>query len=107
LNADDESIKAVALQKYLLLHSQHDELVRRIRASPSSSSAASSASSSPTTRILEEKDDEEQLLSINSQIRDILTELLDCVSGQNDPNFRAWVRLRLVETEQELQISRK
>jgi hypothetical protein len=55
--------------------------------------------------MLEEREDEEQLISINNQIRAILTELLDCVSAQNDPNFRAWVRLRLAETEQELQIS--
>jgi hypothetical protein len=91
--------KAMALQKYLLLHSRHDELVRRIS---SSSSASSSMLSSPTRVSGSRGGDEEKLISVNNQTKAILIELLDCASEQDDPNFRVWVRSRLVETEEEL-----
>ncbi|KAH0545371.1 hypothetical protein FGG08_000512 [Glutinoglossum americanum] len=95
--------RAVALQKYLLLHSQRGELIRRIN---SSSFASLSAPSSPTRIPEDPEDDEEQLISINNQTKAILIELLNCVSPQGDPSFRAWVQSRLSETERELSLYR-
>ncbi|KAI9776638.1 MAG: hypothetical protein M1839_009444 [Geoglossum umbratile] len=107
--------RAKALQTYLLLHSQHDELLRRLQspssstsASPSPSPTPSSAAPPPPTNTLPasrsntDQDPYALLLTVNNQTKAILTSLLACSSAREDPNFRAWVQSRLMETEQEL-----
>ncbi|KAI9763858.1 MAG: hypothetical protein M1840_009042 [Geoglossum simile] len=105
--------RAQALQTYLLLHSQHDELVRRLQSpspspSPTTPSTSLNALSSPSPppppppQDSNYQDPQTLLLTINNQTKATLTSLLACSSTREDPNFRAWVQSRLMETEQEL-----
>ncbi|KIN05693.1 hypothetical protein OIDMADRAFT_100653 [Oidiodendron maius Zn] len=167
-----EPERAFALQRYLLLHSQHDTLQRRLseistsallstsgspahspdrlrQGSLSSHSSSSSSSSSPNSNgpphflstrnrldrsgsmpllhsgepiavarrsslpgvidnsfLVAIEEEEEKLLNVNLQIKNTLTELLNCGSVRNDKRYRAWVQSRLMDAERELKGSR-
>ncbi|KAI9055860.1 hypothetical protein LZ554_000798 [Drepanopeziza brunnea f. sp. 'monogermtubi'] len=155
--------RAFALQKYLLLHSQHDALQKHLAqissafpstmTSPTSTPSRSrfpSVSSStdsedgllmsspyaepnnqrrgsiprlnqrpqlhkrrsslPTVvdeSILDAIDeDENKLKDVNMQIKQTLTDLLNCESVRNDNKYRLWVQTRLMDAEKELKGSR-
>lgn len=165
--------RAFALQKYLLLHSQHDALQKHLEkittsvptttdTSPSHSpcrygrhssvsSQSTSLSSSPdsSTNCLSQhpipsnphhhrsssvahryarppivtrrsslptifdenmrgeiEQDEMKLKSVNQQIKNTLTELLNCESVRGDRRYRMWVQTRLMDAERELKTER-
>ncbi|TAQ90916.1 hypothetical protein B7494_g817 [Chlorociboria aeruginascens] len=158
--------RAFALQKYLLLHSQHDALQKHLEeiassptTTPSSPSSPSSSpdrhhqhrqslSSSPpslspsqqrhhhrsstagcsgsgshryipgTRRaslppIIDDStadalasEESKKLKDVNMQIKNTLTELLNCESVRSDTRYRKWIQTRLMDAERELKEER-
>lgn len=50
--------------------------------------------------------DEMKLKSVNQQIKNTLTELLNCESVRGDRRYRMWVQTRLMDAERELKTER-
>lgn len=107
--------RAVNLQKYLVLHAQHEDLLSQVASltshkrrpnqllnyhgPPSSTTAGSEAHSFIPP--------ERKLYHVNQQIKTTLTELLNCESVKRDRLYRAWVQTRLMEAERELKQGRR
>lgn len=123
--------RAFNLQKYLLLHSQHNALhthLATLLATPSAptsptgddstlpsvpSSTRRRGSSLPPSyfaphaesdEVLEE---ERKLTNVNQQIKATLTELLNCDSVRQDRLYSVWVQSRLMDAERELKEGRR
>uniref|UniRef100_L2FEJ3 Uncharacterized protein n=1 Tax=Colletotrichum fructicola (strain Nara gc5) TaxID=1213859 RepID=L2FEJ3_COLFN len=131
LPLSQEQTSNFALQQYLLLHSQHEELrqhldqIRPITTTCSTSLASSpsvrrSSLSSPKARrssslapIADETtiwavaEEEQRLFDVNEGMKRALMELLNCEQVRSDSSFRMWVQCRLMDTEKELRSERR
>src|SRR5256885_1099632 len=97
-NIADGPSQAYSLQKYLVLHNQHDAILKQLSAPPaparspirrSSLSPTSSTSTSSTDSTLSALDEgDERLYEINMQIKTTLTDMLNLESVRRDPSFR-------------------
>ncbi|ROT37495.1 hypothetical protein SODALDRAFT_325092 [Sodiomyces alkalinus F11] len=124
----DANSSDVALQKYLILHSQHQELRRNLdhirssapslgrnhtrRASVAgppkmyrgSPGVSPTADESVMGQVVEE---ERRLFDVNEAMKRALMEMLNGAQAKHDPAFRTWVQCRLMDTEKELRSERR
>jgi len=115
-----------AIQKYMLLSSQQDQLRQRLSLTtddaPSSSlpaqpttfgsdpiSIPGSTPRSPPSPLsprssfsTEDREDDARLYQVNKQIKSTLTDLLNNESVKHDDKFRFWVQRQLMEAEMEM-----
>ncbi|KFY09977.1 hypothetical protein V491_07862 [Pseudogymnoascus sp. VKM F-3775] len=105
--------RAYALQKYLLLHSQHETLQCQQRRRGSTSNTQIAGPATMTRRsslpalvdegvLREAEDGENKLISVIEQIKCTLTDLLSSESVKDDNRYRMWVQTRLMNAEKEL-----
>ena len=101
------------LQKYLLLHSQHEALQRQQQKRGSISNAQlvgtstitrTSSQSDPIdeSALGEIEDSENRLISVIEQIKCTLTELLNSKGVEDDSRYKMWVQTKLMNAEKEL-----
>ncbi|KFY77824.1 hypothetical protein V499_02887 [Pseudogymnoascus sp. VKM F-103] len=104
--------RALALQQYLLLHSEHESLRLSLATYPIDTLSSYPASTYPSTpysvaTAAAYDADARKLHDVNQQIKSALTELLNCESVRGDRLYRAWVQRRLMEAERELKEGRR
>lgn len=104
--------RALALQQYLLLHSQHESLRLSLASYPIDTLSSYPATTYPPTpyslaTAAAYDSDARKLHDVNQQIKTALTELLNCESVRGDRLYRAWVQNRLMEAERELRGGRR
>ncbi|ELR04572.1 hypothetical protein VC83_03114 [Pseudogymnoascus destructans] len=104
--------RALTLQQYLLLHSEHESLRLSLAAYPIDTLSSYPATTYPSTpysvaTAAAYDADARKLHDVNQQIKSALTELLNCESVRGDRLYRAWVQRRLMEAEMELKEGRR
>lgn len=110
---DNNPTRALNLQKYLLLHSEHEAIRANLtslleRCRPNwDSSTFQTPTPAETVASTELWNEERKLHDVNQQIKTALTDLLNCESVRRDRLYRAWVQRRLMEAEKELKEGRR
>ncbi|OBT64343.1 hypothetical protein VE03_05816 [Pseudogymnoascus sp. 23342-1-I1] len=104
--------RALALQQYLILHSEHESLRLSLATYPIDTLTSYPATTYPPTpyslaTAAAYDADARKLHDVNQQIKSALTELLNCESVRGDRLYRAWVQRRLMEAERELKEGRR
>lgn len=129
------SASGVALQQYLLLHSQREALEQDLKYVGTTSASKTSAPDIEPSQTIDLVYVEEQgkkafpyqpnekgwivtisegdiekraaLSRLNNEIKFALTSLLNCEGVRVDERYRGWIQARLMDTERRLSTSRK
>lgn len=110
---DSSPARALNLQKYLLLHSEHEALLTNLTSLPTHNRRPSYPTTPyPPADAAADADEhwwltERKLHDVNQQIKTALTDLLNCESVRGDRLYRAWVQRRLMEAEREMRQGRR